>query len=79
MNKAVNKLALAVAFTCAAVASIIGATRGMNIGELASMCGIIIVVLFMLVRTIGGYYAMIITRKLAELRAERAARHLLDP
>lgn len=78
MNRAVHTLSLAVAFTCAAIVAIMGAARGLHVGELALICGVTIAVLFILVRLIGGYYAAIITRKMAETRADRASRHLLD-
>ena len=79
MDRAVHKLALAIGFGIGAIVAVAGALSGLNVGELALACGISIAALYLLVRLIGGYYASVIARRLAENRAEQATRHLLDP
>ncbi len=79
MNRAVHKLSLAIGFGIGVIVAITGAAAGLNAGELALVCAITIVGLYLVVRAIGGYYGGVITRQLAQNRSEQATRRLLDP
>jgi hypothetical protein len=79
MQRAIRALSLAIAFGVGAVVAIVGAFRGLNVGELALVSATTIVSLALLVRLVAGHYSGIVARRMAENRAARAARHLLDP
>jgi len=79
MNRAIHKLSLAIGFGIGVIVAVAGAVGGLNTVELALACALTIVCLYIVVRTIGGYYAGVITRRLAENRAQQANQRLLDP
>ena len=79
MYRTIRNLSLAIAFGGGTLVALIGALRGLHVGELAMIIAVTITVLFVLVRALAGYYAGLILRKLAEQRSTHDARRLLGP